>query len=519
VALFLVPFWNMMSFYEKKPIGVSANMKKSVLILLILCFTKSYTVFGQAENPTKNSYRKAFSVVAASFEAMGGAANFNKIEDISFTLAGNIYARNQSWQSFTAFDKFPIETKAILDLKKERVSWEQKNSLPGGLFFANRNVASRAEAGFNLNLERKNHTVTAANAPVLGLVSRLISPYFLKKLLEQKASLRYVGEANFNGKKHDLVSVVWNNQVFTLYFDAATKFLSKHETVLSDTAVGDDFGEFVTADYQNFEGVMLPTKYQQWQSGKLIRESNFTDYKFNQKPDESLFKLPADYPLFANTPFAIKKLAENIFLADGAAGGGYRVLFVGLKDGILVVDAPGNSQVSTQIIGEIKKAIPNKPIKYLVLTHFHGDHTGGTRPYIAEGAKIITTAKNRSFFEQMAKAEFTITPDVLSNAPKIPDFMFVEDAHKFEDEQPVVIRNIKSVHAEDMYLVYLPKEKLFFQSDLYNWGNNAVTDSTVDMVGKIAKFNWEVETMISSHGGIVPYKQVLDEVKEFKAKK
>jgi hypothetical protein len=70
-----------------------------------------------------------------------------------------------------------------------------------------------------------------------------------------------------------------------------------------------------------------------------------------------------------------------------------------------------------------------------------------------------------------------------------------------------------------MYLVHLPKEKLFFQSDLYNWGNNAVTDSTVDMVGKIAKFNWEVETMISSHGGIVPYKQVLDEVKEFKAKK
>jgi glyoxylase-like metal-dependent hydrolase (beta-lactamase superfamily II) len=180
-----------------------------------------------------------------------------------------------------------------------------------------------------------------------------------------------------------------------------------------------------------------------------------------------------------------------------------------------VVDAPGNSQVSTQIIGEIKKAIPDKPIKYLVLTHFHGDHTGGTRPYIAEGAKIITTAKNRNFFETMAKAEFTISPDILSNSPKTPDFMFVEDSHKFEDEPIVVIRNIKSVHAEDMYLVFLPKEKLFFQSDLYNWSTNAVTNSTVDMVEKITKFNWEVETMISSHGGIVPYKQVLDEVKDF----
>jgi len=494
-------------------------MKKSGFVLVFVFFTMVYTIFAQSENQTKRSYQKALSVVTASFEKMGGAANLNKIDDISFSLSGMLHARNQSWQSTTAFDKFPIETKVVLDIQKDRVSWEQKNSLPGGLFFANRNVASRAEAGFNLNLERKNHTVTPANAPVLGLASRLVPVYFLKKLLEQKVSLRSLGEANFNGKKHDLVSVVWNTQVFTLYFDSATKLLSKQETVFPDPAAGDDFGEFILADYQSFQGLQLPTKYQQRQSGKLVRESNFTDYQFNQKPDESLFKLPADYPFFANTAFAVRKLAENVYLAEGAAGGSYRVLFVGLKDGILVVDAPGNSQVSTQIIGEIKKAIPNKLIKYLVLTHFHGDHTGGTRPYIAEGAKIITTAKNRNFFEEMAKAEFTISPDVLSQAPKMPDFMFVEDSHTFEVEPIVIVRNIKSVHAEDMYLVHLPKEKLIFQSDLYNWPTNAVTDSTVDMVEKIEKYGWQVETMISSHGGIIQYQQIKGEVKEFKLKK
>lgn len=494
-------------------------LRKVASVSLIVFTVTIYTVSAQAENQTKLSYQKALSVVSASFEAMGGAANLNKVEDISYTLAGTLHARNQSWQSTTAFDRFPIETKVILDIKKDRVIWEQKNSLPGGLLFANRNVASRTEAGFSLNLERRNHTIAPVNAPVLGLASRLVSVYFLKKLLEQKVSLRYLGESNFNGRKHDLVSIVWNTQVFTLYFDSATKLLSKQETVISDTAVGDDFGEFVLADYQSFEGLQLPTKYQQWQSGKLVRESSFTDYKFNQKPAESLFKLPADYLLFPNTPFAIRKLAENVFLADGAAGGGYRVLFVGLKDGILVVDAPGNSQVSTQIIAEIKKAIPNKPIKYLVLTHFHGDHTGGTRPYIAEGAKIITTAKNRNFFEQMAKAEFTISPDSLSQMPKNPDFMFVEDTHKFDDEQIVIIRNIKSLHAEDMYLVHLPKEKLVFQSDLYNWANNAVTDSTADMVEKIEKYGWQIETMISSHGGVIPYQQVKDEVKAFRSKK
>ena len=97
--------------------------------------------------------------------------------------------------------------------------------------------------------------------------------------------------------------------------------------------------------------------------------------------------------------------------------------------------------------------------------------------------------------------------------------MFVEESHKFDDEQIVIIRNIKNVHAEDMYLIYLPKEKLVFQSDLYNWTNKAVTDSTVDMVEKIIKYGWQIETMISSHGGIIPYQQIKDEVKDFIQKK
>lgn len=490
----------------------------NIYLILIIFFTLSLTVFAQPENQTKQLYRKALAVVSAGFEAMGGASNFNKIEDISFTLSGTLHTRNQSWRSDTAFDKFPVTTKAVLDFKKDRVSWEQTSSLPGGLFFANRNIASRTESGFNINLERKTYTIAPPNASTLGLATRLIPVYFLKKLLEQKASLRWVGEAIFNGKKHDLVSVVWNNQIFTLYFDSATKLLSKHETVVADSSVGDDWTEFVTTNYQTFEGLLLPTKYQQWQSGKIVRESNYLDFKFNQKPDELLFKLPANYPLAGSTNFAIKKLADKVFLAEGV-NGSYRVLFVELKEGILVVDAPGNSQVSSQLITEIKKTIPDKSIKYLVLTHFHGDHTGGTRPYIAEGAKIITTARNRMFFERMAKAEYTISPDILSTDPKSPDFMFVEEAHKFDDEQIVIIHNIKSVHAEDMYLIYLPKEKFVFQSDLYNWAVKAVTDSTVDMVEKIEKYGWQVETMISSHGGIIPYQQINDEVKDFRQKK
>ncbi|MEW6125844.1 MAG: MBL fold metallo-hydrolase [Acidobacteriota bacterium] len=497
-------------------------MKRIFLLFIAgvcLDFSGLSVSLAQRENATNASYRRALRIVENSFARMGGKSALAKVENIAFTLVGDLHARNQSVRPDTPFDTFPIATKVVIDLKKERVSWEQRNGLPGGIFFANHIVGSK-ENNFNLNLERKNYTPLPPNSPIVSLTTRLMPILFLQKALEQKANLRWLGEAIVDGKTHNLVSLVWSGANYTLYFDSTTNLLTKHETLVPDASVGDDWVEFFTTAYQNFDGLLLPTQYRQMRSGKLVRESLYIRITFNQQLDESLFKLPANYPALANPPFAVKNLAKDVYLAEGLAGGGYRSLFVTLNDGILVVDAPGNSQISMQVIREIKKAVPNKPIKHLVLTHFHDDHTGGIRPYIAEGAKILTTQRNRRFFEQMAKAEYTLAPDVFSSKPKNPDFMFIENQQTFSDgDHAVEIYNLNSPHAQDMYVVYLPKEKLLFQADLYNWATDATNEATVDMVEKIEKLGWQVETVIGSHSGSVPYQQIKDEVAAFRAKK
>ena len=51
-------------------------------------------------------------------------------------------------------------------------------------------------------------------------------------------------------------------------------------------------------------------------------------------------------------------------------------------------------------IAETKKLIPGKPIRYVMNTHPHSDHTGGLPAMVAEGATIITQKNNEEFFEK-----------------------------------------------------------------------------------------------------------------------
>ena len=48
-----------------------------------------------------------------------------------------------------------------------------------------------------------------------------------------------------------------------------------------------------------------------------------------------------------------------------------------------------------------KTKYPGKPIRYLVLTHHHMDHTGGTRTFMAEGATVIVPSPDKAYFEKV----------------------------------------------------------------------------------------------------------------------
>jgi glyoxylase-like metal-dependent hydrolase (beta-lactamase superfamily II) len=86
---------------------------------------------------------------------------------------------------------------------------------------------------------------------------------------------------------------------------------------------------------------------------------------------------------------------------------------------ITVIEAPLNEDRSLAVIAEVKRLIPNKPIRYLVSTHHHWDHLGGVRAYVAqEGVTIVLQEANHSYYAEVLSVKpWMLKPDRLALAP------------------------------------------------------------------------------------------------------
>src|SRR6188768_493887 len=112
-----------------------------------------------------------------------------------------------------------------------------------------------------------------------------------------------------------------------------------------------------------------------------------------------------------NGGFKLVELAPNV---QHVQGGTANNLIVAMKDFLIVFDAPYGELQSRWVIDAAKARYPGKPIKYLVLTHHHMDHTGGTRTFMAEGATVIVPSPDKAYFEKVARMPHTVAPDELA---------------------------------------------------------------------------------------------------------
>jgi len=108
-----------------------------------------------------------------------------------------------------------------------------------------------------------------------------------------------------------------------------------------------------------------------------------------------------------------QKLTENVYMIQfvspaGGTVGANAGAFVG-DDGVVLVD-PGFAQAGPKLEAAIK-TISDKPVKYLLNTHWHGDHTGGNA-YFGENAIIIAQDNVR---KRMETGDSALSPDSLKS--------------------------------------------------------------------------------------------------------
>ena len=151
--------------------------------------------------------------------------------------------------------------------------------------------------------------------------------------------------------------------------------------------------------------------------------------------------------------------------------GGYRSVAVEMKDHIVLIEAPQSEATTSNIIGEVKKIFPNKPIKYVVNTHSHADHSGGLRAAVAEGATILTHQMNKPLYEKwFGNSRALLMPDKLAQAGNKAKFEYMGEKKVLKDSMNTIeLYHLKgALHAEDTIVAYLPKIKTVVEADAFN---------------------------------------------------
>jgi glyoxylase-like metal-dependent hydrolase (beta-lactamase superfamily II) len=506
-------------------------MKRDVIVVLgvalLLGMLNQHAFAQQSTSGSLRSYTEARRVLDAGIEALGGREALQKVADLSLKWKGTNYARNQSESPDAAYFKSDIEGSMLFDVKSNRVVFEQSSTLPGFKFHGRQII--KDDKGFILDLEAK--TITPLTNPnFIPTVTRSRIPHtLLLTALDRATTLRSLGQDDYDGKKQNvIVFAIPDGTELTLYFNAQTNLLTKYENLDTDALVGDITQEFIFPDYRSVGEVKIPTGRIIKRAGEVVQDIKYTDAQLNTHPAESVFERPTGFEeLPGTTPKpTVTELAKDVYLLQDIANG-YNVLFVAFKDHILVVEAPVSSATSQKAISKIKETVPNKPIKYLVLTHYHDDHAGGARGYMAEGATLVTTPGNKGYFEKMAQARRTIDPDALSKNPRPPVIETIQDKKRvFSDDQHTVeLYDIgPGPHTKEMLIVYLPKEKILFQGDLLILPSDSKVitpgnETTAHFAEKLKELGLSVEKIAAVHGRTATVAELQTSLEKMSAKK
>jgi glyoxylase-like metal-dependent hydrolase (beta-lactamase superfamily II) len=236
------------------------------------------------------------------------------------------------------------------------------------------------------------------------------------------------------------------------------------QTWIDNPVLGDTPVEFAYSDYRDFNGVMFPGHIVRTQGGHPVLDITVSSVTPNASaPINAPAEASAAAPAVTAT---VEKLADGVYYVKG---GTHHSVAIDQRDHIVVIEGPQNEARSLAVIAKVKETIPNKPIKYLINTHHHFDHSGGLRTYVDEGATIVTHEVNRPYYEQAWAAPHAINPDKLAQSKKSATFETFTDKHVLTDgRRTIEIHQIAgSGHHDGFAMVYLPAEKILVEGDAY----------------------------------------------------
>src|SRR5882672_6331503 len=347
--------------------------------------------------------------------------------------------------------------------------------------------------------------VVDANTPWVQQLEIWMMPHgFLRAAATRNAN---VETKTIGGKSYNVVTFVGDNQAKVNGYVNSQNMVERVETWIDNPFLGDMLFEAVYTNYKDVGGAQFPMHIIQKQGGYPIFDLTLTDVKANaavniQAP-QGRGGAPAAAAAPANPPAQSEKLGDGVYLITG----GYAVIAVDFKDYIALIESGQNEPRALAVIAETKRLFPNKPIKYLINTHSHIDHSSGLRAFVAEGSTIITHQVNKAYLEKVLSLPHTLSPDRAQQNGKKPVVEAVGEKKVLTDGTHVVeLYHMQNFgHHDGMLLAYFPKEKVLLEADGYNpqpataTPPNPPSPFTVSLVDNIRRLKLDVQRIVPVH--------------------
>ena len=168
---------------------------------------------------------------------------------------------------------------------------------------------------------------------------------------------------------------------------------------------------------------------------------------------------------FSKVQIKVTKVAGNIYMLEGA--GGNIAASVG-EDGIVIVDdqyAPLAEKIQAALKG---LGITDKPVRFVINTHYHGDHTGGNVPFANAGSTVIAQDNVRKRLETGGTAGNggSLKMDV-KPSPKaaLPIITFEHDVTVHLNGEDIRVLYFPAGHTDGDSIIFFPKSNVVHMGD------------------------------------------------------
>ena len=151
---------------------------------------------------------------------------------------------------------------------------------------------------------------------------------------------------------------------------------------------------------------------------------------------------------------SVEKVVDGVWMAQTDQGVNAGWILVG--DEVVAVDAGSDAATAKALLEKIQETA-GKPVRYLVITHAHGDHAGGAATFVAAGAQIVCSENAAPALAASAAA---------TTRPRLSMLAFSERFAMFGAKQRVAVYFLGAAHTSGDIVVLLPDQKVLFTGDL-----------------------------------------------------